>query len=75
MKNKQFKTQQLHLLLHFNLVFSQSCAVDGCRCIAIYDGGEDAILHMTNVCIHHSVLRDYMNHFLMGNGYVLFYST
>ena len=45
------------------------CSVDGCDQYPTYDGREHGIFHLDSFCIHYSVLRDYMHHLLLGNGY------
>ena len=48
------------------LVYRFSC--DSCSREYSYDGAGDGKLNMDTFCVVHSVCRDYMHHFLAGNG-------
>ena len=55
--------------LIFNLVYDAICdTYPVCENRFSYDGGDQAILNMGGFCLHHSVLREYLLHFLAGNG-------
>lgn len=47
------------------LVMTKKCV--SCNTVLYYDGGCQSILNMGKLLVHHSLLRDYMYHFLHSN--------